>query len=150
MKGIRINDSIENILTIKLQDIFYTIQRGSLFNWRILYFQGDGTLQDGTSIMDFEKRINSSEDGIHIKWDELNQLANSFSDVWNILIIGCKDVKKCHRYRTDQEMYENCDIVIELIDSNFWEVFSTDDNLISSLSIKFKDTTFINIDLSAE
>lgn len=40
-------------------------------------------------------------------------------------------------------MYNNCDIVIHMIDSSFWEVFSKDEDFINRLAAKFKDVEFL-------
>jgi hypothetical protein len=62
------------------------------------------------------------------------------------LIIGCIDAQKIHWYENCQEMYETCDIVIEMVDSGYWEVFSKDFTLIDRLAAKFKDTKFLASD----
>ena len=61
-------------------------------------------------------------------------------------MIGCNNNKLLHHYETDKEMYETCDIVIEMIDSGYWEVFSKDKTLIDKLAKKFKDTQFLEPD----
>ena len=61
----------------------------------------------------------------------------------DIIVIGSKDKDSLHRYDNDQEMYESCDIVIEMVDSNFWEVFSKDPSLIARLKAKFKETELL-------
>lgn len=50
------------------------------------------------------------------------------------------------RYESDQEMYETCDIVIEMVDSGYCEVFSKDKDLINRLAAKFKDIKFLESD----
>ena len=40
-------------------------------------------------------------------------------------------------------MYNICDIVIEMIDGGFWEIFSRDLDLISKLKEKFKETELL-------
>ena len=47
-------------------------------------------------------------------------------------------------------MYENCDIVIEKLDSSFWEVFSKNTDLIKRLSSKFKHVKFLESDFQNE
>jgi hypothetical protein len=54
------------------------------------------------------------------------------------------------RYETDQIMYESCDIVIEMFDSCFWEVFSKDEDIINRLASKFKETKFLKPDFKKE
>jgi hypothetical protein len=144
-KGIRIKNRINGYWT-SLKDILAEIQDGELFYWSILFFYGDGTLKDGRPIMDFEEEVRKSEKGMPVKWNELNELTASFSDVWDITILGCKDEKLILRYKNDQEMYESCDIVIELIDSSYWEIFSKDINLINRLAAKFEETILLDSD----
>jgi hypothetical protein len=55
----------------------------------------------------------------------------------------CKDEKFLHRYETEQEMYKTCDIVIDLIDCAFWEVYSQDHSLLYLLKNKFKKIEFL-------
>ena len=64
----------------------------------------------------------------------------------DITLIGCKNETLLHRYDEDQDMYETCDIVIEMFDSNFWEVFSKDESLIDRLAKKFKEIKFLEPD----
>ncbi len=144
-KGIRIFEKKNNIVKIKIQDILSSINNGSSLFWSVLYIYGSGSLKDGWStlregktITAFEEKINKLETGLILNWDELLSLMNSYLQVWGVLIIGCKDFKSLHRYQSDQEMYESCDIVIELVDSYFWEVFSRESKLIIDLSEKFK------------
>jgi len=41
----------------------------------------------------------------------------------DIVIIGCAEENSLRRYEDDQRMYENCDIVIEMLDSAYWGFF---------------------------
>lgn len=70
-------------------------------------------------------------------------LVNALWDFYDILIIGCKDKKQIARYEDDMDMYNSCDIVINMFDSTYWEVFSMDEHLIYSLGKKFKDVKYI-------
>jgi hypothetical protein len=145
-KGIRISDDINNIISVDLKDILDEIPNGELFFWSMLYFYGDGTLKNGKPIMVFEEEVNKSEKGLLLSWKELNESVKQFSDIWDISIVGCKDEEMISRYKIDKEMYETCDIVIEMIDSGYWEVFSKDINLIDKLAKKFKDIKFLESD----
>jgi hypothetical protein len=55
-------------------------------------------------------------------------------------------VSLLHRYDTDQEMYETCDIVIQMIDSSYWENFSKDEDLINRFAKKFMQVEFLMSD----
>lgn len=43
-------------------------------------------------------------------------------------------------------MYETCDIVIEMIDGGFWEIFSKDIAWIDRLAKKYKKIEFLTPD----
>lgn len=142
--GIRILDNNDGFVSVKLQDILEEIDHGELFHWSILYFYGMGHLKDGKSIQDFEEEAIESEKGILMKWEELNSFANTIDQLFGIFIIGCKDLQRIARYKNEKEKrYEICDIVIEMIDSAFWEVFSKDEDLINRLAAKFKDVELL-------
>ncbi len=146
IKGIRILDTVNKIVSVELPDILEEIIDGDLYYWSILFFYGSGRLGEGRSIPLFEKEARESEKGILIGWDDLKILANKFDEVRDILIIGCKNPEMIIRYENDQIMYESCDIVIEMIDSGYWEVFSNDTNLINRLFSKFKDVRHLESD----
>ncbi len=130
-KGIRILDKNNRIVCVELPDILKEIQHGRSLHWSILYLQSTGHLGEGRSIPIFEDQIIESKIGFFIDWDDLNLLSHKFYDLMDIVLIGCKDKTSLHRYDDDQEMYETCDIVIEMFDSCYWEVFSKDVNLIN-------------------
>jgi hypothetical protein len=142
-KGIRILDKKNRIVSVGLPDILKEIDNGDQFKWSILYLQTTGDLGEGRSVPVFEKEIIDAKKGLFITWKELNELSQRFWDLMDIIIIGCKDRDLLRRYENDQEMYETCDIIIEMIDSNYWEVFSKDHNLITTLQAKFKDTKLL-------
>jgi hypothetical protein len=144
--GIRISDDVNRVISVDLSDILEEIQNGDSFFWSILDLDASGHLGEGKSIPVFCKQIIESEKGLFIQWDELTSLAKKFFEIVDITIIGCKDKNLLHRYKDNQEMYETCDIVIELISSSFWQVFSKDKQLIDRLASKFKDIEFLESD----
>ena len=145
-KGIRILDKKNRIVCVELPDILKEIHNGSSLHWSILYLCASGHLGEGKSIPEFEKQIYDSEKGFFIKWEDLNSLSNKFYEVIDIIIIGCTSKELLLRYENDQEMYETCDLVIEMVDSSYWEVFSKDEELINRLASKFKEIEFLEPD----
>lgn len=145
--GIRINDLKENgVVSVRLPDILEEIQNGNLFYWSILYLEATGHLGEDLSIPVFEKQIYDSEKGLFITWEDLNVLSKKFYQIIDITIIGCKGKDLLKRYENDQEKYEICDFVIEMIDSSYWEVFSKDEVFINRLAKKFKAIEFLPSD----
>jgi len=145
-QGIRIKDLKENkVVAVKFPDILEEIPNGNSLYWSILYLDAMGRLGEGKSIPVFEKQINDSENGFFITWADLNLLSKKFHQIIDITLIGCKDEKLLGRYETDEELHQTCDIVIEMIDSSYWEVFSKDEDLIARLKAKFRDTELLEI-----
>ena len=145
-KGIRILDNNRRIVCVELPDILSEIPNGNDFFWSILYLYASGNLGEGKSMLEFTKQVNISEKGLAILWNDLKSLGDKFYEVIDLILIACKDKSLLHRYEEDQEMYETCDIVINMFDSSFWEVFSKDDQLITKLASKFKDIKFLESD----
>jgi hypothetical protein len=138
-KGIRIEDIDNNsVITVKLPSILEEIQDGNAFHWSILYLHSSGNLGEGISYPAFEAQINHSERGLFITFEELLVLINKLNQIIDIVLIGCKNVEFLKWSDSDQEMYETCDIYIEMHDGCFWEVFSKDENFINRLAAKFK------------
>ena len=61
-------------------------------------------------------------------------------------IIACKVKEHLHRYKEDQRMYENCDIVVEMIDGGSWEIFSKNTPWIDRLAKKYNQVEFLKPD----
>ncbi len=145
-KGIRIADKGEDRACVGLPCNLEKIQGGKDFYWSILYIYAIGDLGGGQSLVSFEKEVNKSERGLFISWNELSRISKKFWQIYDIIILGCKDEKLLRRYSEDQEMCETCDIFIEMIDCGYWEVFSKDASLIDRLSKKFKEIEFLEPD----
>jgi hypothetical protein len=127
IKKIRITGkSDETILTIKLKDILECIVNPSIYKWNLLWIEGIGTYEE--SILDFEAKINESNNGIQFEFDELIKLSDSMDQIIELTLIADIESDKLIRYDTDDKMYKNCKYVIELIDSSFWEFTSSDSN----------------------
>ena len=130
----------------QLSDILQEISNGASLYWSILYLDTTGDLGEGKSIPVFQDQIYASEKGIFISWKELNALSQKFWDLMDITLIAVKDISFLHRYNDDKEMFENCDIVIKMIDSSYWIVFSKDEQLIIRLTSKFKEIEVLEPD----
>ncbi len=139
-KGIRIQDLTESgYVAVELPDILKEVQNGDSFHWSILCLEASGNLGEGKSIVEFENEISDSKNGLFISWDDLNILSKKFHQIIDMVLIGCKNEISLQRYKTDQEMYEACDIVIDMFDSSYWKIFSKDEKFIDRLAAKFKD-----------
>jgi len=146
IKGVRISDKKNNTVSVELPDILLEIPNGNIFHWSILYLYATGCVSEVQSMSAFEENIRQAEKGLLLTWEELNDLAKKFWDLMDVTIIGCKNKCLIQRYESNQKMYEACDIVIEMIDSGYWEIFSNDERLIDHLAKKFQDVEFLASD----
>ena len=144
-KGIRISDG-DKVLEPTLSDILEVITDGDVFYWSILFLDGAPNPDQGCFLAEYERKINNSENGVLIKWEEVITLSSKFFQMFETLILGCKDPKLLRRYKKEEEMYKACDIVIDLVDCVCWEVFSKDKELINRLASKFKEIEFLEPD----
>jgi hypothetical protein len=143
--GIRISDERGNVLGPTLADILEEITDRDSFYWSILFLDGTPSPGQGHFIAEFKSRIKISENGLLIKYEELVELSSKFHQMFETTVLGCRDEKSLRRYATEKEMYRTCDIVIDLIDCAFWEVYSKDEQLINKLAIKFKEVESLSI-----
>lgn len=145
VQGIIIEDKINKML-IGLPAILNEVENGSQFYWSILFLEVIGKLGKGISVPIFQEQILHSEKGLLIKWDDLKSLSNKFEQLIDITLIGCKDMQLIQRYEDDQEAFETCDIVIQMIDGGFWEIFSKDTGFINRLGSRFQEVEHVQSD----
>lgn len=145
-KGIRILDKVDRIVRVKLPHILEEIPNGDCYNWSILYFEAISDYKNGKKLPIDESEVNPTKNGLYNSWDRLNEIASQFYQIYDLILIGCKDLTALKRYDNDQEMFEACDVVIVMFDSSFWEIFSKDELLIQRLASKFHDIKLLESD----
>jgi hypothetical protein len=144
-QGIRISD-IKNGKCIPLTEVLINISDPNQFKWALLWFDVMPIQHEGRYVSELTEKVNKSEQGLECIFMSLLELSKkSFQEI-EVLIIGCKTKENLHRYKDDQKMYETCDIVIEMIDGGFWEIFSKNKVLINQLTQKYKEVEFLNLD----
>lgn len=119
---------------------------GSKLNWALLWLDVMPKREYGEYIIDLEPKINKSPNGLSCSWDFLLELAPKFYQEIDLLMIGSKSIQNLHRYKDAQEMYETCDLVVQMIDGGFWEIFSSDPQLIAKLKTQFQETEPLDVD----
>ncbi len=141
--GIRISDSKDNVLNVKISDILKLIQKGNDLNWCILFLDGTPNPGNADTVNDYKNKINKSKEGLKLKWDDVFFIGNQLFQIYETIILGCKNQEFLHRYDKDQEMYQSCDVVIELVDCAFWQVFSKNQDLIDRIKRRFKEVELL-------
>lgn len=143
--GLRIFEDKHTVNYINLIDILEVIPNKNDFNWAILFLEAMGHLEKKQSLLSLEKTIKNAENGFYITWDEIFQLFPKFDQIIDLDLIGCKNKSKLRRYDSDKKMYESCDIVIRMVDSCYWEVYSHTKSLLELYEKKFQKTKWINM-----
>lgn len=152
-KGIRISDSKPlstiNVLNVSPTDILEFIDYGQGLNWAILEIEATGDLGE-KKWKKLHQYETLGEKITRISWDELKEVSNEFRQVIWFTAIGCKDLANVKFYKEDVEMYESCEIVIEIIDGGCCEVFSHDHQLINKIAKHFKEVEYLEPDWNSE
>jgi hypothetical protein len=146
--GIRISDGRGNVLSPTLSDILEEINEGISFNWCILFLDGTPNPGQGKFLIEYEKKINDSENGLFLSLKELKTLSGKFFQMFETIVLGSYNIDLLHRYKEDKDMYTTCDVVIELIDCAFWEVYVKDIKVIERLKERFKEIELLDPDLN--
>lgn len=126
MKAIKVVGAEVNQLSTELEDLISLFESVEPLYWSILYLEGSGELE-GTTMLDFEKEVNTSVNGLRIAFKDLQNLAKNIYEVVDLVLIANQDERKNRRYQDNQEMYLNCDFTIELIDSSYWLIHTRND-----------------------
>ena len=142
IKGLRISD-IKDGKCIPLSELLEGIPYANQLHWALLWCDATPIKEKGKQIIELEKKVNESIDGLPCTFESLVDFSNKIFQEIEILIIGCRIQENIHRYKEDQKMYETCDIVIEMIDGGFWEIFSKEIGWIDRLAKKYKEIEFI-------
>lgn len=139
-KGIRISDIKKDGKCIPLGELLETIPDETQLFWAWLWLDVTPLENEGHLLVDLQKKINQSEDGLAATFESILEISKKIFQEINLTIIASKKKENIHRYKEDKEMYETCDIVIEMIDGGSWEVFSKNATWINQLARKFQST----------
>ncbi|MEO9803164.1 MAG: hypothetical protein ABJF04_07960 [Reichenbachiella sp.] len=123
IQQIEIHGNDEDALSIDLGNILRCIANGDIYNWSILLIEGIGKLQNMT-MLEFEESVVKSSNGHILKWDELINLSMSLDQIVDLTLVADRNLVSLKKYDSDEEMYNNCDLTIELIDSSYWVIHS--------------------------
>ncbi|MDX8430653.1 MAG: hypothetical protein SNF33_02435 [Candidatus Algichlamydia australiensis] len=148
-KGIRISDLKEN-KCIPLREILAEIPNASQPNWALLWLDVTPLDSSGSFFIELENKVNKSKNGFPCTFETLFEISKKIFQEIEVLIIGCSNKGNIHRYKDDQKMYETCDIVIEMIDGGFWEIFSKDTKWIDRLAKKYEKVELLTPDFQKE
>lgn len=118
-------DSNEDILSINLGDILCFINTAKELNWKIVWIEGVSV--KGFDMLAFEAEVKK---GLKVSYDELIDLNKKIVQINDLVLVGDKE-------NIEDKKEENCDYIIELIDSSFWEITSKNEEFIEKLRQNF-------------
>jgi hypothetical protein len=126
---IKYQDS-QNTSTVELIDLLNFIEsiKQQQLIWSILDLEAIGDISTiwERGILDLEANIKFLPQGLILSWQMLFQLAQKFDQVINTVIVGCQEVSKIPSLEPNVDLDEPCEIVLELIDSSVWRIYTKD------------------------
>ncbi len=132
---IEIHGDENEVLSVNLNDILSCIENNIECKWSILSIEGFGYPGDD-SVLYYEEEVKNSLYGLKCDWSSLIQMANRYCQIIEIILIG--DIKETNlrRYSNEDEMYMNCLYTIELVDSSYWIVHTTETDSLKNMRCK--------------
>ncbi|TKC12041.1 hypothetical protein FA048_00025 [Pedobacter polaris] len=130
---IKISGDKNPILSVSLKDILGCIKSIERITWAILWLEAVAALENNTSIVHLEDKINNSDNATIISWEQLLILSNQIIQGINLLILGDKKQSNLKKYLKDEDMFMSCDYTIELIDSSYWIIHSNDEDFFNNV-----------------
>lgn len=140
---IRIDDKdADGFLGVHLPSLLDTlVDEGPRLTWVVQHLSTSGDLGSGKSVLDLEKESRTPPYGIVIAWRELVDLAHRFAQVQDGVFAGCTDPNKLPRIDALDEPHRLCEVVLEAVDSSYWEIFARDDAILSRLRRQFNSVS---------
>lgn len=111
----------EEILSIELVDILFFIHNAKDIYWRIDWIEG--VSNNEFDMLTFESK---AKKGINLSYNGLLELSKDLIQIYELVLIGDKEEIE----NSNKNVY---DYVIELIDSSYWEVTSSNEVFIKKL-----------------
>lgn len=138
-QGILILDKKNHVVSVVLSDILELIDNKQNLYWSILFLDGVIYPEETGFISVLKKQISDAPRGAQISFKDLLLLSSKYEQMYEIVVIGVKNMNLLHKYADLKEMHEKCDISIELVDCAFWVVYSKDSYLIEKIKNIFND-----------
>ncbi len=139
MNKIYLKTRFKDARLIHLRDIIPLIKDGCQYSWAVLDFDAINYTGGAQPIANYLVTHIYQEKKIDISWEEIKILAEGVFQFVDLVLIGSKNSKKLKPYQYDEEMFQECDIVIIMFDTSWWEIGCKDPILMSKFKEKFKD-----------
>lgn len=154
--------NIDNLIEVKYQngqgrsrveliDILRLIKKDrQKLVWSILDLQAVGNISTiwERGIIDLEETIRHLPQGYILSWQMLTKLVKKFDDLIDVVIVGCHEVTQIPSLCVGTDIYLSSEIVLELIDSSVWQIYTKDEELLKSLDFKLNREKMVSFSVS--
>ena len=129
------------VLTVELKDLLACFaHEGPNLIWSIQDLEAVGDPEKlKIDVLEIEKQAKESSQGCVLRWEELVELANALTDVWNAWIVACSYGAPIPKAIYKSEKVDQCEAVIEAVDSSCWRVYARNQAIIQRIATKFHD-----------
>lgn len=131
---------VEDTYLISLEIILKSIPDNN-FMWNLLYFNGTGEVRNFSSILEFEEKVNSSLTGYIIKWNELKNISESVSQVYDCLIVAGNGIENIIGNKDSIDNFPSSSIIVDIFDSTNVLIGFHDEHQLTH----FKKKLFVNL-----
>ena len=142
LKLIKIKDSINgNFLSVTLKNLLEVIKPYvKSLSWAI--YELDVLVKQGgiPGYSELIKKIDNAKSGYAISWEDVNSLADKVDQTINLILVACDNADSFIPYTNTTKWKRSYDVVIEIVDGDYWEVYTSDEKLVSLLESKYSDT----------
>ena len=138
-QGIRIRDLDGGFVNFDLAVLLKQFD-GSALHWSILELEATGDLGENKHLADVVNQVRTSKCGLQVSWKELVDLASHLHQVIWGFVIGSQDPEALERYASEAEVSKNCDIVIDVFDTTYCDVYARDQGLLDRISAGFPNS----------
>jgi hypothetical protein len=139
---IEIRDEVdENYLSVGLNELLKVIYNyGKELKWSL--YELDATVKPGgiQGYLEIVQNIDGSPKGYSIPWEKLMYISERLEQVINITLVGVRSDKDLLTYATPESWRRQFPICIEIIDGEYWEVYSESEECVYKLESTYKDT----------
>lgn len=143
VKQITISDK-EGIACVGLSKILEAIPQKEDYYWSIISSDVTPVPESAKDIIEIEKKIDQSKIGIQVSLEELISFAKKIYQEIDLSIVGYEDKSALIQYENYEDIYEICDLIIEMIDCGFWIVRAKDIRIIDCLAEKFDEIEVVD------
>lgn len=141
MKKIKISDGTD-VLEVNLLDILNSLSLKENICWCIVWVEAFGKLRS-RSIIEFEQEVNKSNVPKLIDLAGLIELSKEKLQFINLVVVGDKNLQNIFTYYKNQNNLEPIvQYRIELLDSSYWLIETSDDSFINNILENFENVEF--------